>query len=57
MHLGQWDVSQDPIQQTVLIDLIEIRIMHISNNSSTGMAAVVIAIAHKHAFCFQEQNW
>ncbi len=56
MYLGQWGVSLDPFKQT---DLTEIHIMQsnmVHNSSSTGMAAVVIAIAHKHTFTFKEQS-
>ncbi len=54
MNLGQWDVSLDPVKQTVLT---EIHIMqgNIVNNCSGGggsnlstwMAAVIISIAQK----------
>ncbi len=55
MYLGQWDVSLDPIKQAVLTEKHILQSNIVNNcsgggSSSTGMAAVVIAIAHKHTF-------
>ncbi len=64
MYLGQWDVSLDPIEQTVLTELYtQCRAAKFTivrrrggNNSSAGIAAVVVAIEHKHTFRFKEQS-
>ncbi len=64
IYLGLWDVSLDPIKQTVLTE-IHIMQSNIANNCSGGgggnsystwMAAVVISITHKHTFRFKEQS-
>ncbi len=51
MYLGQWDVSLDPIKQTVLTEIHIMQSTLVYNrsggrgtSSSTVMAAVVIAI-------------
>ncbi len=58
MYLGQWDVSLDPIKQTVLaeVHIMQSNIVHNCSGggggscSLPGMAPVVIAIARKHTF-------
>ncbi len=64
MNLGQWHVSLDPVQQTVLteIHIMQSNIVHncsgrgVGNNSSTWMPAVIIATAQKHTFRFKERS-
>ncbi len=63
MYLRQWDVSLDPIKQTVLTEayIMQSTIVHIcsgvgGSSSPTVLAAVVIAIAHKHTFRVKEKK-
>ncbi len=61
MNLGQWDVSQDLVKQTEM-HIMQSNTVHnclgkgVGVNSSTLMAAVIIAIAQKHTFSFKEQR-
>ncbi len=50
MYLGHWAVSPDPIKHTALTEAQKMQSIIVHNSPSTVMAAVVIAITHKHTF-------
>ncbi len=64
MQSGQWDISLDHTKQTVLAEIylycrakeFTIYSSRGKSNSSAGLAAVVAAIAHKHALHLEEQS-